>query len=154
MSSAAPITETGLDRPILFFDGVCGLCNRAVDFVLARDREGAFLFAPLQGETGQRLLSARDVESLDTLVLLTPQGAYRRSAAVVRILWELRPLWQAAGWKEVAGWIAEDIAAGRTMSNAPLPKWVLERDGVHSVQGAFAPSANAVPSPGGVEPCG
>jgi predicted DCC family thiol-disulfide oxidoreductase YuxK len=101
MSNAAPASvqeQTGRARPVLFFDGVCGLCNRAVDFVLARDREGVFLFAPLQGETAQRLLSARDVQSLDTLVLLTPRGAYRRSAAVVRILWELPLLWQATGW--------------------------------------------------------
>jgi len=38
-------------QPILFFDGVCGLCNRAVDFVLQEDRDQKFLFAPLQGET-------------------------------------------------------------------------------------------------------
>ena len=37
--------------------------------------------------------------------------------------WKLGPFetWQAAGWKQVAGWIAEDIAAGKAMSNAPLP---------------------------------
>ena len=60
--------------------------------------------------------------------------------------WQQGPfeLWQAAGWKEVAGWIAEDIAAGRTMSSAPLPKWVMERDGVHSAQGSYAPSANTM----------
>ncbi len=38
-------------QPILFFDGVCGLCNRTVDFVLQEDRDRRFLFAPLQGET-------------------------------------------------------------------------------------------------------
>ncbi len=59
--------------------------------------------------------------------------------------WQQGPfeLWQAAGWKDAAGWIAEDVAAGKAMSNAPLPKWVLERDGVHTAQGSYSPSANA-----------
>ncbi len=43
--------------------------------------------------------------------------------------WKLGPfeIWQAAGWQQVAKWIAEDIAAGKTMSNAPLPAWVDRR---------------------------
>ncbi|TBR13097.1 MAG: 3-hydroxyacyl-CoA dehydrogenase/enoyl-CoA hydratase family protein, partial [Lysobacter sp.] len=48
--------------------------------------------------------------------------------------------WQAAGWKQVAAWIAEDVAAGKTMANAPLPAWVNERDGVHEVAGSFSPA--------------
>ncbi|MCZ8076137.1 MAG: 3-hydroxyacyl-CoA dehydrogenase family protein, partial [Paucibacter sp.] len=35
-------------------------------------------------------------------------------------------LWQAAGWKQVAEWIQEDIAAGKTLASAPLPAWVFE----------------------------
>ncbi|HTA65956.1 MAG TPA: 3-hydroxyacyl-CoA dehydrogenase/enoyl-CoA hydratase family protein, partial [Xanthomonadaceae bacterium] len=60
--------------------------------------------------------------------------------------WKLGPFetWQAAGWKQIAGWIAEDIAAGKTMSNAPLPAWVLDgRDGVHGRDGSFSPARNA-----------
>ncbi len=56
--------------------------------------------------------------------------------------WALGPFetWQAAGWKQVAEWIAEDIVAGRSMSSAPLPDWVFDgRDGVHAAEGSFAP---------------
>jgi len=50
-------------------------------------------------------------------------------------------LWQEAGWKQVAAWIAEDIAAGKTLSNAPLPGWVTDgRDGVHTAEGSWSPS--------------
>ena len=59
--------------------------------------------------------------------------------------WNLGPfeLWQASGWKQVAGWIAEDIAAGKAMSDAPLPAWVTDgRDGVHGPDGSFSPAAN------------
>lgn len=55
--------------------------------------------------------------------------------------WKMGPfeLWQAAGWQQVAGWIAEDIAAGRTMAKAPLPGWVTDgRQGVHGPQGSFS----------------
>jgi len=56
--------------------------------------------------------------------------------------WKLGPLevWQAAGWREVAKWIEEDIAAGKTMAKAPLPAWVLDgRQGVHSSEGSYSP---------------
>jgi 3-hydroxyacyl-CoA dehydrogenase len=50
-------------------------------------------------------------------------------------------LWQAAGWKQVAQWIAEDIAAGKALSKAPLPAWVTDgRDGVHTPQGSWSPA--------------
>ncbi|MGH8164279.1 MAG: 3-hydroxyacyl-CoA dehydrogenase family protein, partial [Rhodanobacteraceae bacterium] len=48
--------------------------------------------------------------------------------------WKLGPFetWQAAGWEQVAKWIAEDIATGNAMSKAPLPAWVTDgRKGVH-----------------------
>ena len=48
-------------------------------------------------------------------------------------------LWQAAGWKQVAVWINEDIAAGKTLSDAPLPEWVRDRDGVHAADGSWSP---------------
>ena len=55
--------------------------------------------------------------------------------------WQRGPfeMWQAAGWQQVAGWIAEDIAAGKTMTKAPLPKWVTDgRSGVHSSEGSYS----------------
>jgi 3-hydroxyacyl-CoA dehydrogenase len=60
--------------------------------------------------------------------------------------WSLGPFetWQAAGWKQVAEWIAEDIVAGKAMSNAPLPDWVFDgRDGVHGAEGSYSPAKNA-----------
>ncbi len=59
--------------------------------------------------------------------------------------WKLGPFetWQAAGWQQVAGWIAEDIEVGKTMSNAPLPAWVTDgRQGVHHADGSYSPDQN------------
>ncbi len=66
--------------------------------------------------------------------------------------WDSGPfeIWQAAGWQQVANWIAADIAAGKAMSDAPLPGWVSEpnRTGVHTAQGSFAPSLSHRPLEG------
>ena len=82
----------------VFFDGVCGLCNASVDFILRRDRQAAFLFSPLQGETARTELPPPLRETLDTLVLKTAAGTFVRSAAVVRILWGLPGVWALVGW--------------------------------------------------------
>ena len=60
--------------------------------------------------------------------------------------WSLGPFesWQAAGWKQVADWIAEDIVAGKAMSSAALPDWVFDgRDGVHGAEGSYSPARDA-----------
>ncbi len=68
--------------------------------------------------------------------------------------WSMGPfeLWQAAGWQQVAAWIAEDIAAGKAMATAPLPAWVTDgRSGVHGPDGSYAPSING-PRPRSTNP--
>jgi len=50
MPASAPV------KPIIFFDGVCHLCNASVDFILRADRHRRFTFAPLQGKTAAELL--------------------------------------------------------------------------------------------------
>src|SRR5690606_15766981 len=60
--------------------------------------------------------------------------------------WSLGPFetWQAAGWKQVAEWIAEDIVAGKAMSGAALPDWVFDgREGVHGAEGSYSPARDA-----------
>ncbi len=59
-------------HPILLYDGACGLCNRAVRFVLRREREDHFRFAALQSELARTVLSRHDLtsESLDTMCLV------------------------------------------------------------------------------------
>jgi len=61
--------------------------------------------------------------------------------------WNLGPFesWQAAGWANVASWIAEDISAGQSLSSAPLPRWVSDgRSGVHLTQGSYSVANNDI----------
>ncbi len=49
--------------------------------------------------------------------------------------------WQNAGWQQIAGWINEDIAAGKALCKAPLPAWVSDgRSGVHAPDGSYSPA--------------
>jgi len=49
--------------------------------------------------------------------------------------------WQNAGWQQVAGWVKEDIDAGKALCQAPLPAWVLDgRSGVHAPEGSWSPA--------------
>lgn len=89
---------------ILFYDGHCALCHRAVKFVLKHDRSGsAFRFAPLQGETFQSRVPPETRADLpDSVVVLTADGGLLiRSNAFLHILRRL-----GGGWKFLAGVIS------------------------------------------------
>jgi predicted DCC family thiol-disulfide oxidoreductase YuxK len=89
---------SGGRRPeLLFYDGGCGLCHRAVRFVIRADPDGdAFVFAPLGGETFERLLPAPRPALPDSLIVRTHAGALLvRSAAVVHVLRRLGSPWTA-----------------------------------------------------------
>lgn len=80
---------------VVFFDGVCGLCNRFVNFVLPRDTEGRLNFSTLQGSLAKRLVSESDRTNLKSVVFWNGRNCYRESTAVVRILWSLGGVWRA-----------------------------------------------------------
>ncbi len=84
--------------PVLFFDGVCGLCNSFVDFALRHDRNGRVLFAPLQGSTAATQLDTADTATLDTVVLLENGRTYKRSSAIARLLKQLGGIWSVLAW--------------------------------------------------------
>lgn len=74
---------------ILFFDGVCGLCNGAVDFLLRKGMGGRIRFAPLQGGTAARLLPAQHRavtpgSKMDSMVVLENGHPLLKSRAVLR----------------------------------------------------------------------
>jgi len=86
---------------LLFYDGHCGLCHRAVKFVLKHDRSGnAFRFAPLQGSTFQsRVFPEQRAALPDSIVVLTDTGSLLvRSDAFIHILRRL-----GGGWRFLAG---------------------------------------------------
>lgn len=76
------------NKKIILFDGVCNLCNNAVNFIIERDKKDVFRFASLQSEIGKKLSSERgiDSEEMDSMLLIEPGVAYyQRSTAALEI---------------------------------------------------------------------
>ncbi|WP_334073684.1 thiol-disulfide oxidoreductase DCC family protein [Paenibacillus sp. A14] len=78
---------------IVFFDGVCHLCQGAVKFIIRRDPRARFHFASLQSSTARTLLAGRFPGSGDTMLLLENGRMYSRSTAALRIAKGLRFPW-------------------------------------------------------------
>lgn len=87
----------------LFYDGDCGLCHHSVRFVLARDHQRRFRYAPLQGPTfepfRERAIQANGGRGLpDSIVLVTSDGSVLlRSTAAAHILRTLGGFWGTVG---------------------------------------------------------
>jgi predicted DCC family thiol-disulfide oxidoreductase YuxK len=79
---------------IVFFDGVCGLCNKTVDFLIQKDTNKVLRYAPLQGYTARRLLSKMYIEDLDSVVYYRDGKYLVRSSAVLRLLLDVGGWWK------------------------------------------------------------
>jgi predicted DCC family thiol-disulfide oxidoreductase YuxK len=87
------------DDGIILYDGVCVLCSGWMRFVLRRDRQRLFRFAPIQSDYGRALARALDInpEDPDTNAVIWKGIAYRRSDAALRVVSLLPKL----GWVRV-----------------------------------------------------
>ena len=81
---------------VILFDGVCNLCNGTVQFILKRDKQSRFKFAPLQGDFGQRTLSrfGLPASSLHSFILLEGEKIYTHSTGALRVLLHLGGVWK------------------------------------------------------------
>jgi predicted DCC family thiol-disulfide oxidoreductase YuxK len=123
-------------KSLLLFDGACNFCNGAVLFVIDRDPQERFVFAPLQSELGKQTLRENGLETMlaarapagagqagaltgaASLVLIERGRVYLRSAAALRVALRLRwpwPLFYAALLvpRFVRDWVYETFAARR-----------------------------------------
>mmetsp|Transcript_32793 Transcript_32793/g.64990 ORF Transcript_32793/g.64990 Transcript_32793/m.64990 type:complete len:210 (+) Transcript_32793:124-753(+) len=82
-------------RPVILFDGVCNMCNSAVNLALDWDPQGKLRFAALQSNVGRALLqvNGRKADDISSIVLVSEDGAFIKSDAILRITEELTPKW-------------------------------------------------------------
>ncbi|WP_252936640.1 thiol-disulfide oxidoreductase DCC family protein [Roseivirga pacifica] len=83
------------NQDVLLFDGVCNLCNGAVNFIIDHDPKGHFKFAALQSDFGQEKLKelGYNQQDFDSLVLLSGDKVYKKSSAALRIAKKLSGLY-------------------------------------------------------------
>ncbi len=100
----------------MLFDGVCNLCNGAVNFLIDNDRKGKLHFASLQSEYGQRVLKYFDLptEEFGSFIFLTREGRlYQKSTAALEVAKKM-----GGGWSLFYAFIV-------------IPKFI--RDGIYSL---------------------
>ena len=112
-------------KAIVLYDGVCGLCNRAVQFLLKRDRLDRLQFASLQSDLGGRILKRHgiDHESLDTVyavlnyggpneTLLAKGDAFLFFAGIIGGIWSLARFVKVIP-RPVRNWLYDFVARHR-----------------------------------------
>ena len=109
---------------VVFYDGVCRLCDRTVQFLLKIDRHQILTFAPLQGETAKRLARHDPrFRDLETMVFVESYGTARervssRSTGILRMLARVGGLWRVVSWLRavptpVRDWVYRTVARHR-----------------------------------------
>lgn len=83
------------EQDIILFDGVCNLCNGAVDFVIKRDNKIRFKFGALQSKAVKKLLKNYEIEHdyLDSIIMIRRNEIFYKSTAALKITKHLKGFW-------------------------------------------------------------
>ncbi len=112
-------------NPIVLYDGVCGLCNRAVQFLLKRDRHERLRFASLQSDFAATLLKRHGVDhqDLDTMYVVLNSGKANeallaKSDAFLLFTKEIGGIWSIARLAKIIprpmrNWLYDFVARHR-----------------------------------------
>jgi predicted DCC family thiol-disulfide oxidoreductase YuxK len=79
------------NHPIVFYDGVCGLCDRSVQFLIKHDKKQMFRYAALQSDIATKYLGSIHFESF---VLYDNGKIYKRSTAAIKVFIYLGGWWK------------------------------------------------------------
>jgi predicted DCC family thiol-disulfide oxidoreductase YuxK len=123
-------------HPVIFFSGLCGICNRFMKLVLRHDRTGIYKFASLQGETALITLSPHDQDTRKcSIVFVDEAGIYKNSDSILRILSGLGGFWRIGAvimmWipKSIRDWSYNFIVQQRYRWLGKLEKCYLPQEG-------------------------
>jgi predicted DCC family thiol-disulfide oxidoreductase YuxK len=83
------------NRHIVIFDGVCNICNGAVNFIIKRDPEGLFAFTPMQSDLAKELMEKHQIHNVgvDTFMLIKDGQCLKFSSAALEISRDLTGFW-------------------------------------------------------------
>lgn len=109
-------------KHIVLFDGVCNLCDAAVQRIIKHDKKDLYRFASLQSELGQQLLKERgiDTNAIDSIILIIPGEAYYIKAdAALEIAKNMGSWYMALGFTKnvlpssFTNWVYDFVAKNR-----------------------------------------
>ena len=82
-------------NPVIFFDGVCNLCNASVQFAIKHDKKNVFKFTALQGAYARTILPKYNVDltKIDSIILVENNHLYTKSSAALKIARKLNGFW-------------------------------------------------------------
>ena len=83
-------------KPVILFDGVCNLCNNAVQFIIRHDPDEKFLFASLQSEFGQQLMKHYNLplENFNSFILLQNNKVFNKSTGALKVAKQIKGSWK------------------------------------------------------------
>lgn len=106
-----------MTNPIVLYDGVCGLCNQLVQFLLKRDNSDKLRYASLQSDFAAKILLRHGLNpaDLDTVcVVLNYEGdgeqVLTRSTAVIEVVKDLGGIWKLIGMGKIVPGPIRDMA--------------------------------------------
>ena len=70
---------------VVFFDGVCTLCQRSVRYLLKHDKNKRLKFASLQGQYAKKTLPPEDLKNLKSIVFYDGKAFYKKSTALLKL---------------------------------------------------------------------
>lgn len=100
-------------RAVVLFDGVCNLCNGAVNFMIDRDPDGKLKFASFQSDAGKELLRTMGLPVPEgdptSIVFVVGDKAHDGSGAALRIAARLGFPWFLFSVFLVVPWFLRDL---------------------------------------------
>ena len=120
------------NRNIILFDGVCGLCDRSIQFVIAHDHDQYFKFASFQSKAGEQICKKFGLNSgMSTFYLIEAGIVYDKSDAWMKILRRLNAPWRYLSVfsivpRAIRDWVYDQIGRNRyrwfgKMESCPIP---------------------------------
>jgi len=114
-----PLSQLSSNNKIVFFDGVCNLCNGSVDFLIRKDNRRILKYSPLQGKEIKKHNVSLNQEDLNTLYYYDGQHLLEKSAAWTELLKVIGGPWKAIGIlcsllpKTLLDWLYDRVATSR-----------------------------------------
>lgn len=87
------------NQPVVLFDGVCNLCNGAVQWLILHDPNSKLRFASLQSDFGQSILKKNKLNTIDfnSFILVEGEKIWLKSNAALQVVRHLGGAWAWLG---------------------------------------------------------